>query len=191
MSEQPVLRIEQVEKRFGLVEAVKGVSLEIARGEFFALLGPSGSGKTTLLRIVSGLETPNRGRVEIGGRDVTPLPPYLRRIGMVFQDFLLFPHKTVAENITFPLKMQGRGAAEQKEQLDWILDFVHMPELAQRYPHQLSGRSSAWRWPAAWSPDQSCSCSTNRSPTWTASCAGRWRSRSAAIRRSWRSPSST
>ena len=69
MSEQPVLRIEQVEKRFGLVEAVKGVGLEIARGEFFALLGPSGSGKTTLLRIVSGLETPNRGRVEIGGRD--------------------------------------------------------------------------------------------------------------------------
>lgn len=139
MSEQPVLRIEQVEKRFGLVEAVKGVDLEIARGEFFALLGPSGSGKTTLLRIVSGLETPNRGRVEIGGRDVTLLPPYLRRIGMVFQDFLLFPHKTVAENITFPLKMQGRGAAEQKEQLDWILDFVHMPELAERYPHQLSG----------------------------------------------------
>ena len=139
MNEQPVLRIEQVEKRFGLVEAVKGVDLEIARGEFFALLGPSGSGKTTLLRIVSGLETPNRGRVEIGGRDVTLLPPYLRRIGMVFQDFLLFPHKTVAENITFPLKMQGRGAAEQKEQLDWILDFVHMPELAERYPHQLSG----------------------------------------------------
>jgi ABC-type Fe3+/spermidine/putrescine transport system ATPase subunit len=139
MNEQRVLRIQEVEKRFGTVEAVKGVDLDIARGEFFALLGPSGSGKTTLLRIVSGLETPNRGRVEIGGRDVTPLPPYLRRIGMVFQDFLLFPHKTVAENITFPLKMQGRGAVEQKEQLDWILDFVHMPELEERYPHQLSG----------------------------------------------------
>ena len=115
MSDQTILQIEAVEKRFGAVQAVKGVSLEIGRGEFFALLGPSGSGKTTLLRIVSGLETPDRGRVEIGGADVTALPPYLRRIGMVFQDFLLFPHRTVAENITFPLKMQGRGPGEQKE----------------------------------------------------------------------------
>ncbi len=139
MSEPAVLRIQNVEKRFGAVEAVKGVSLDIARGEFFSLLGPSGSGKTTLLRIVSGLETPNRGRVEIGGVDVTALPPYLRHIGMVFQDFLLFPHKTVAENITFPLKMQRMSPAKQKEQLDWILDFVHMPALGERFPHQLSG----------------------------------------------------
>ncbi len=139
MSEEAVLRIEEVEKRFGAVEAVKGVSLDIAAGEFFALLGPSGSGKTTLLRILSGLETPNRGRVSIGGVDVTGLPPYLRRIGMVFQDFLLFPHKTVAENICFPLKMQGMTAAQQGEQLDWILGFVHMTGLGERFPHQLSG----------------------------------------------------
>ena len=112
MSDDTILRIEAVEKRFGAVPAVTGVSLEIERGEFFALLGPSGSGKTTLLRIVSGLEAPDRGRVEIGGVDVTALPPYLRRIGMVFQDFLLFPHRTVAENITFPLKMQGRNPTE-------------------------------------------------------------------------------
>ena len=139
MSESAVLRIEAVEKRFGAVEAVKGVSLDIASGEFFALLGPSGSGKTTLLRILSGLETPNRGRVLIGGVDVTGLPPYLRRIGMVFQDFLLFPHKTVAENIAFPLKMQGMTPAQQKEQLDWILEFVRMTGLGERFPHQLSG----------------------------------------------------
>ena len=139
MSEPPVLRLFEIEKRFGPVEAVKGVSLDIAKGEFFSLLGPSGSGKTTLLRIVSGLEAPNLGRVEISGADVTALPPYLRRIGMVFQDFLLFPHKTVAENITFPLKMQRMSLAKQKEQLDWILDFVHMPDLGDRYPHQLSG----------------------------------------------------
>ncbi|MDE0390756.1 MAG: ABC transporter ATP-binding protein [Rhodospirillales bacterium] len=139
MSDQPILRIEAVEKRFGAVRAVDGVSLEIGRGEFFALLGPSGSGKTTLLRIVSGLETPDRGRVEIGGADVTALPPYLRRIGMVFQDFLLFPHRTVAENITFPLKMQGRSQAERQEQLNWILGFVHMEGLGDRFPHQLSG----------------------------------------------------
>jgi ABC-type Fe3+/spermidine/putrescine transport system ATPase subunit len=139
MSEPAVLQIEDVEKRFGAVEAVKGVSLDIATGEFFAILGPSGSGKTTLLRILSGLETPNHGRVSIGGVDVTGLPPYLRPIGMVFQDFLLFPHKTVAENITFPLKMQGRTPAHQGEQLDWILDFVHMTGLDERFPHQLSG----------------------------------------------------
>ena len=139
MSDQAILRIEAVEKRFGAVQAVKGVSLEVGRGEFFALLGPSGSGKTTLLRIVSGLETPDRGRVEIGGADVTALPPYMRRIGMVFQDFLLFPHRTVAENITFPLKMQGRSPDEQKEQLDWILGFIRMEGLGDRFPHQLSG----------------------------------------------------
>ena len=139
MSDQAILRIEAVEKRFGAVRAVDGVSLEVGRREFFALLGPSGSGKTTLLRIVSGLEAPDRGRVEIGGTDVTRLPPYLRRIGMVFQDFLLFPHRTVAENITFPLKMQGRNAAEREEQLDWILGFVRMEGLGDRFPHQLSG----------------------------------------------------
>ena len=139
MSDQAILRIEAVEKRFGAVRAVDGVTLEIGRREFFALLGPSGSGKTTLLRIVSGLETPDRGRVEIGGTDVTALPPYLRRIGMVFQDFLLFPHRTVAENITFPLKMQGRSVAERQEQLDWILGFVRMEGLGERFPHQLSG----------------------------------------------------
>ena len=139
MSDRTILRIQAVEKRFGAVRAVDGVSLEIGRGEFFALLGPSGSGKTTLLRIVSGLEAPDRGRVEIGGTDVTALPPYLRRIGMVFQDFLLFPHRTVAENITFPLKMQGRSSAERKEQLDWILGFVRMEGLGHRFPHQLSG----------------------------------------------------
>jgi ABC-type Fe3+/spermidine/putrescine transport system ATPase subunit len=139
MSEQAVLRLEGIEKRFGEVEAVGGVSLEIAGHEFFALLGPSGSGKTTLLRIISGLEAPNWGSVHIGGDDVTGLPPYLRRIGMVFQDFLLFPHKTVAENITFPLKMQGVGQAEQQQQLDWILGFVHLEGLGERFPHQLSG----------------------------------------------------
>ena len=139
MSDQAILRIEAVEKRFGAVRAVDGVSLEVGSREFFALLGPSGSGKTTLLRIVSGLEAPDRGRVEIGGNDVTRLPPYLRRIGMVFQDFLLFPHRTVAENITFPLKMQGRSTAERKEQLDWILGFVRMEGLGDRFPHQLSG----------------------------------------------------
>jgi putative spermidine/putrescine transport system ATP-binding protein/spermidine/putrescine transport system ATP-binding protein len=136
---EPTLRLESIEKRFGPVQAVAGVSLDVAGGEFFSLLGPSGSGKTTMLRIIAGLETPDRGRVLINGRDVTLLPPYERGIGMVFQDFLLFPHKTVAENIAFPLRMQRKSAREQREHLDWVVKLVHLEGLEGRYPSQLSG----------------------------------------------------
>ena len=136
---EPALKLEQVEKTFGKVRAVDQVSLDVGQSEFFSLLGPSGSGKTTLLRVIAGLETPGNGTVHIGGRDVTRLPPYARGIGMVFQDFLLFPHKVVAENITFPLKMQKLSAGRQKEQLDWVLALVRMEGYENRYPHQLSG----------------------------------------------------
>ncbi|MGE0118853.1 MAG: ABC transporter ATP-binding protein [Dongiaceae bacterium] len=134
-----VLELAGVEKSFGPIRAVDRVDLAVAAGEFFSLLGPSGSGKTTLLRIIAGLETPDRGCVVIAGRDVTRLPPYERGIGMVFQDFLLFPHKTVAENICFPLKMQNKTRAQQREHLDWVLKLVHLEGLEGRYPHQLSG----------------------------------------------------
>lgn len=133
------LSVAEVEKHFGKVRAVDRVSVEVNRGEFFALLGPSGSGKTTLLRIIAGLETPGNGSVFIGGRDVTRLPPYARGIGMVFQDFLLFPHKTVGENIAFPLKMQGASPDKKREQLRWVLSLVRMEGFEDRYPHQLSG----------------------------------------------------
>ncbi|NIR29417.1 MAG: ABC transporter ATP-binding protein [Gammaproteobacteria bacterium] len=134
-----VLKLEGVQKRFGPVQAVKDVSLAVGQREFFALLGPSGSGKTTLLRIIAGLEAPDVGSVHIGERDVTLLPPYARRIGMVFQDFLLFPHRTVGENVAFPLKMQGMSRAGQREQIEWVLDFVRLRGYTDRYPHQLSG----------------------------------------------------
>lgn len=136
---EPALKLEQVEKTFDKVRAVDNVSLEVDKGEFFSLLGPSGSGKTTLLRVIAGLETPGNGTVHIGGRDVSRLPPYARGIGMVFQDFLLFPHKIVAENITFPLKMQGLLESKKKEQLNWVLALVRMQGYEERYPHQLSG----------------------------------------------------
>ena len=134
----PVLELEGIGKRFGLIEAISEVSLGVGR-EFFALLGPSGSGKTTMLRVIAGLETPNRGRILIQGRDVTRLAPYARDIGMVFQDFLLFPHRTVAENAIFPLRMQGRSRAEQDERLRWVLALLRLRGLEDRYPHQLSG----------------------------------------------------
>ncbi len=136
---QPViLSLEAVTKRFGAVVAADAISLEIG-SEFFALLGPSGSGKTTMLRIIAGLEVPNAGRVLIEGQDVTRQPPYRRHIGMVFQDFLLFPHKTVAENILFPLRMQGASAAAKMENLRWVMNLVRLTGLEERYPHQLSG----------------------------------------------------
>jgi len=136
---EPALKLEQVEKAFDKVRAVDKVSLEVDKSEFFSLLGPSGSGKTTLLRVIAGLETAGNGTVHIGGRDVTRRPPYARGIGMVFQDFLLFPHKIVAENITFPLKMQGLPESQKQEQLDWVLALVRMQGYEERYPHQLSG----------------------------------------------------
>jgi putative spermidine/putrescine transport system ATP-binding protein/spermidine/putrescine transport system ATP-binding protein len=134
-----VLRLQAAVKRFGAVTAVDRIDLAIERGEFFALLGPSGSGKTTMLRLIAGLETPDEGRVFIGDRDVTPLPPYARRIGMVFQNFLLFPHKTAAENIVFPLRMQRIGRAERDERLAWALKLMRLDGLGDRYPNELSG----------------------------------------------------
>ncbi|MEX0809019.1 MAG: ABC transporter ATP-binding protein [Dongiaceae bacterium] len=134
-----VLELQNVTKRFGSVTAVDGISLAVTRREFFALLGPSGSGKTTMLRIIAGLEVPDEGRVLINGRDVTALPPYARGVGMVFQNFLLFPHKTVAENVIFPLRMQGASKADQAERLKWALGLLRLDGLGDRYPHQLSG----------------------------------------------------
>lgn len=136
---QTVLSLTNVTKRFGEVVAVHDVTLDVSSTQFFAILGPSGSGKTTMLRLIAGLEHPNSGRITISGVDVTTKPPYERDIGMVFQDFLLFPHKTVGENICFPLKMQGKIPAEQKRMLDWVLALVRMEGFEDRYPHQLSG----------------------------------------------------
>lgn len=133
------LSLQTVSKHFGPIKAVDGVDLDIGQDEFFSLLGPSGSGKTTLLRIIAGLERPTSGCVLVRGQDVTLMPPYKRRIGMVFQNFLLFPHKTVAENIVFPLRMQRIARPERDERLLWAIKLLRLDGLAERYPNELSG----------------------------------------------------
>jgi putative spermidine/putrescine transport system ATP-binding protein len=133
------LTISQLSKRYGDFVALAPTDLIVSQGEFLTLLGPSGSGKTTLLSLIAGLARPDGGQVLINGIDVTHGAPYERDIGMVFQNYALFPHMTIAENIAFPLKMRKAGAGAIKSQVSEILDMVHLPHVADRFPRELSG----------------------------------------------------
>jgi putrescine transport system ATP-binding protein len=135
----PFLRIEGVTKEFDGFRAVDDVSLDIARGEIFALLGSSGCGKSTLLRMLAGFEVPTRGRIVLGGRDLTALPSYERPMNMMFQSYALFPHLSVADNIAFGLRREGMKAADIRERVDAMLRLVQLADLGRRKPHQLSG----------------------------------------------------
>jgi spermidine/putrescine ABC transporter ATP-binding subunit len=128
-----------LEKQYESVGAVRGISLEIGSGEFLTLLGPSGSGKTTTLMMIAGFETPSDGDIAIDGRSVVGLPPHKRNIGMVFQNYALFPHLTVAENIGFPLKQRGVDKATRTRKVTEALAMVRLPGYEGRYPRQLSG----------------------------------------------------
>jgi putrescine transport system ATP-binding protein len=136
---QPFVRIEGVTRAFGKVYACDDITLDIYRGEFFALLGGSGSGKSTLLRILAGLEAPDQGRILIDGVDVTDLPPYQRPVNMMFQSYALFPHMSVAQNIAFGLRQDRLPAGEIRDRVQAMLELVRMPQLGNRKPHQLSG----------------------------------------------------
>jgi len=133
------LRVEHMTKRFGSVVAVDDVSLTVEPGELFFLLGPSGCGKTTLLRLVAGFYEPDGGRIFFGNADVTALPPYRRHCGMVFQNYALWPHMTVIENVAFGLSVRGVGRAERRRRALETLAVVQMADYARRRPTQLSG----------------------------------------------------
>ena len=136
---EPIVKIEDLTKRYGAVQAVDGVDLTIERGELFALLGGSGCGKTTLLRMLAGLEIPDSGRILIDGQDMTGVPAHRRPVNMMFQSYALFPHMNVADNVGYGLRREGRPAAEIHRRVAEALALVQLKDLGTRKPSQLSG----------------------------------------------------
>jgi putative spermidine/putrescine transport system ATP-binding protein len=135
----PAVRLSGIVRRFGDVTAVDAIDLEVRDGEFFSMLGPSGSGKTTTLRMIAGFETPDAGRIELHGRDVTGVPPYDRDVNTVFQDYALFPHMTVAENVGYGLQVRRIPKDERKRRVVDALAMVQLGAFGERKPSQLSG----------------------------------------------------
>jgi putative spermidine/putrescine transport system ATP-binding protein len=133
------IELKDVSRTFGPVVALDHVTLSIAPGEFFALLGPSGSGKTTCLRLIAGFDRPDGGRVLLDGEDVTDVPPYARNVNTVFQDYALFPHMSVAENVAYGLRVRGVGASERRQRAEEMLELVRLGDFGDRRPAQLSG----------------------------------------------------
>ena len=136
---EPSLKISGLCKRYGDFVALAPTRIDVAQGEFLTLLGPSGSGKTTLLSLIAGLSEPDEGRMFINGADATRGAPYERDIGMVFQNYALFPHMTVADNIAFPLRMRKEPAASIGKRVEQALEMIRLPHVAKRYPRELSG----------------------------------------------------
>jgi len=135
----PDIRLRGLSKRYGDTTAVDGVDLDVAQGEFFTLLGPSGSGKTTTLRLIAGFERPDAGVIELRGTDVSERPPFARDVNTVFQDYALFPHLTVAENVDYGLRIRKVARDERRRRVAEALEMVRLPQLGGRRPGQLSG----------------------------------------------------
>jgi putative spermidine/putrescine transport system ATP-binding protein len=135
----PAIKLTGLRKSFGAVEAVAGIDLEIADGEFFSMLGPSGSGKTTVLRMIAGFELPTAGTVELSGRDVTKLAPFERDVNTVFQDYALFPHMSVLENVEYGLKVRKVPRRERRSRAEGALSSVRLNGFESRKPSEMSG----------------------------------------------------
>ena len=135
----PAVRLSGIRRLYGDVVAVAGLDLDIGAGEFFTLLGPSGSGKTTTLRVIAGFERPDAGRVELQGVDVTRVAPSQRAVNTVFQDYALFPHMTVAENVAYGLRVKGIPRRDRRARVEEVLERVRLPGVGNRRPLQLSG----------------------------------------------------
>jgi putative spermidine/putrescine transport system ATP-binding protein len=135
----PAIRFEKVSRHFGDVKAVDAVDLQIQDGEFFSMLGPSGSGKTTCLRMIAGFDRPTSGQIFLFGQEVSNLPPFERDVNTVFQDYALFPHMTIEDNVAYGLMIKGVSKAERMKRVDEMLDLVRLPGFGYRKPSQLSG----------------------------------------------------
>jgi putative spermidine/putrescine transport system ATP-binding protein len=136
---EPDVRLTGLRKHYGDVAAVDGIDLEVGRGEFFTLLGPSGSGKTTTLRVIAGFERPDEGAVELAGMDVSRQPPFERDVNTVFQDYALFPHMTVGQNVEYGLRVKRVSRTARRRRADEALDVVQLAGFRKRRPSQLSG----------------------------------------------------
>ena len=139
MGGPPIISIRDVHKNFGEVRAVDGVTLDVARGEFFSLLGPSGCGKTTLLRMLAGFEAPSAGEIYIDNQPMSAIPPNRRPVNMVFQNYAIFPHLDVRGNIAFGLRKAGLGKAELGHRIEEMLALIKLPGYGARRADELSG----------------------------------------------------
>ncbi len=183
------VRLESVSKRFvrsSDAAAVDDVTLTIGAGEFFTLLGPSGCGKTTTLRMVAGFYFPTSGHIHFGAEDVTRWAPNKRDTGMVFQNYALFPHMSVAQNVAYGLKIRRVSRAEVARRVDEALAQVRPGRLGARRidADSPAASSNAWRWPGPWSSGRVRCCWTSHCPIWMPSCARRpgWRSAASSAR---------
>jgi iron(III) transport system ATP-binding protein len=184
----PDVKVSQLNKRFGDNIVLEDVDFTIRDGEFFTLLGPSGCGKSTTLNCIAGLEEPTSGAITVADETFVDtsrkvfVPPEGRNLGMVFQSYALWPHKTIADNLAMPLQIRKIGKDEQRRLIDDALDKVGLAHLRDRYPHQLSGGQQQ---------RQRCCCSTSPSRTSTQSCASRPEPGSSDSRKNSASPPST
>ena len=174
---QPFLQIQNLVKDFNGFKAVNQVSLDIAKGEIFALLGSSGCGKSTLLRMLAGFETPTSGRIMLDGVDLASLPPYERPMNMMFQSYALFPHLSVWDNVAFGLRRAGLPRVEVAARVEALLKLVQLTPLGRRKPHQLSGgQQQRVALVRSLARQPRVLLLTSRWVRWTRSCANRPRS---------------